>query len=210
MLAYSAQELVLEPFAGAVFKLTPGMTAQLTGLQHAGALCGMLLVAAAGSVLPKSLRVAMRVWTVGGCLASAAMLIALAASSLAGPAWPLRESVFGLGVANGAFAVAAIGAMMQLAGADGRAREGVRIGLWGAAQAVAFAAGGLAGTGSSDLAREVLGSPAAAFAAVFAAEAGLFLLAAYQATQVFRAPATHTPRSALHAARSGAALIGEG
>ena len=210
MLAYSAQELVLEPFAGAVFGLTPGATAELTGLQHAGALCGMLLVAAAGSVRPKSLRVSMRVWTVGGCLASAVMLAVLAASSLAGPAWPLRESVFGLGAANGAFAVAAIGAMMQLAGADGRAREGVRIGLWGAAQAVAFAAGGLAGTGSSDLAREALGSPALAFAAVFAAEAGLFLLAAYQATRVFRFPVARTARPAIPAGRSRAALTGEG
>ena len=29
MLAYSAQELILEPFAGLVFRLTPGQSAQL-------------------------------------------------------------------------------------------------------------------------------------------------------------------------------------
>ena len=48
MLAYSAQELILEPFAGAVFALDPAHTARLTGLQHGGVLCGMLLVAIAG------------------------------------------------------------------------------------------------------------------------------------------------------------------
>jgi MFS transporter, BCD family, chlorophyll transporter len=210
MLAYSAQELVLEPFAGAVFGLTPGATAGLTGLQHAGALCGMLLVAVAGSVRSRSTRASMRLWTVGGCLASAAMLVALAATGLAGPVGAMRAAVLGLGLANGAFAVSAIGAMMQLAGADGRAREGVRIGLWGAAQALAFAAGGLIGTAGSDLARGLLGSPAAAFAAVFAAEAGLFLLAAVQAARVFRTRAARAARPARQAGRRQAVLTGEG
>jgi BCD family chlorophyll transporter-like MFS transporter len=36
MLAYSAQELVIEPFAGAVFRLTPGQSTGLTGLHGAG------------------------------------------------------------------------------------------------------------------------------------------------------------------------------
>ena len=43
-----------------------------------------------------------------------------------------------LGVTNGAYAVAAIGSMMALVGAGGEKREGVRMGLWGAAQAFAF------------------------------------------------------------------------
>jgi BCD family chlorophyll transporter-like MFS transporter len=44
VLAYSAQELLLEPFAGRVFQLPPGVSAQLTGLQHGGsfALGGLL------------------------------------------------------------------------------------------------------------------------------------------------------------------------
>ena len=88
-------------------------------------------------------------------------------------------------MANGAFAVSAIGAMMGLA-ADGRAsREGTRVGLWGAAQALAFGAGGLLGTGSSDLARALFGTPEAAYAAVFVAEAVLFLAAARLASGVF-------------------------
>jgi BCD family chlorophyll transporter-like MFS transporter len=45
MLAYSAQDLVLEPFAGAVFHMTPGQSTQLSGVMSSGTLVGMLLVA---------------------------------------------------------------------------------------------------------------------------------------------------------------------
>ena len=76
-----------------------------------------------------------------------------------GPGWPLQASVFALGVANGAFAVAAIGSMMALAGRGREAREGVRMGLWGAAQAIAFGLGGFAGTVAADLARQLYELP---------------------------------------------------
>ena len=45
MLAYSAQDLILEPFAGAVFGMTPGESTQLAGAHSGGVLVGMLLVA---------------------------------------------------------------------------------------------------------------------------------------------------------------------
>ena len=109
----------------------------------------------------------MRMWTVGGCLASAAALLALAVAGLAGPPWPLRETVFGLGIANGIYAVAAIGSMMGLAGTGHRHREGVRMGLWGAAQAIAFGLGGFLGTLASDVARALVTSPGAAYALRF-------------------------------------------
>ncbi len=180
MLGYSAQELILEPFAGAVFDLTPGESAQLTGVQHGGALVGMLLVALVGGRFGS-----MRLWTLGGCIGSAAGLAALAFSGLAGPSFPLLPTVFLLGAANGTFAVSAIGSMMGLA-TDGReAREGVRMGLWGAAQAVAFACGGIVATLGSDAARHFLGSPVAAYALVFSGEAALFLVAARQAAAVY-------------------------
>ena len=47
------------------------------------------------------------------------------------------------------------------------------------------APGGLFGTGASDLARLLFGSPAVAYAAVFIVEAALFALAARQAALVF-------------------------
>jgi BCD family chlorophyll transporter-like MFS transporter len=192
MLGYSAQELILEPFAGAVLGLTPGETAKLTGLQNGGALIGMILVALMGSVIAKGRFGSMRSWTIGGCAGSALGLLCVAMAGFAGPSWPLQPSVFFLGAANGAFAVSAIGAMMGLAGdsaADGaeqESRAGLRMGLWGAAQAVAFALGGLAATVASDLARLILGSPAVAYAAVFVAEAVLFLIAARLAAGVFQ------------------------
>ena len=186
MLAYSAQELILEPFAGAVFALTPGQSAGLTGLHHAGVLGGMALVAA-GSALAGGFRVrAMRACTVGGCVGSAGAILLLAASGPLGLGWALREGVVLLGVANGAFAVSAIGSMMGLASNGRAAREGTRMGLWGAAQALAFGAGGLAGTAASDLARFVFDSPTTAYAAVFGMEAVLFGAAAVLALGVFQ------------------------
>ena len=188
MLAYSAQDLILEPFAGVVFGFTPGATTKLSGVQHGGTLIGMALVPLIGAIYPRA-RGNLQIWTVGGCLASALALLGLAAAAVVGPSWPLRETVFMLGVTNGAYAVAAIGSMMALVGAGGEKREGVRMGLWGAAQAFAFGIGGFLGTLASDVARYVLTSPALSYSVVFAAEAGLFVVAAVMAVWVHRAPA---------------------
>ena len=186
MLAYSAQELILEPFAGAVFALSPAQTAGLTGLHQGGVLAGMILVAIGASLAGAGRPRAMRAWTIGGCAASALCLIGLAAAGYFVPAWPLRANLFVLGVANGAFAVSAIGAMLSLAGRGRGSREGVRMGVWGAAQALAMGAGGLLSTGASDIARVVLGAAGPAYAAVFTGQAMLFLAAAWLAAGVFR------------------------
>ena len=193
MLAYSAQDLILEPFAGVVFGFTPGETTKLSGVQHGGTLIGMALVPLIGAVYPRS-RGNLQIWTIGGCLASAIALLCLAAAAIVGPSWPLRETVFMLGVTNGAYAVAAIGSMMALVSAGGEKREGVRMGLWGAAQAFAFGTGGFLGTLASDIARYLLSSPALSYSVVFAAEAGLFVVAALMAVWVHRAPAKNVLR----------------
>jgi BCD family chlorophyll transporter-like MFS transporter len=193
MLAYNAQELILEPFAGSVFRLTPGETAQLTGLQHAGAFLGMLAVAIVGTFVPERFRGSMRNWTIGGCVGSALSLLGIAFGGFVGPAWPLAASIFVLGAANGVFAVSAIGAMMGLVDSGRPSRAGVRMGLWGAAQAVAFAVGGLFATATSDIAHALLGPPTAAYAAVFVLEAGLFVIAANLAVGVFNAGAARRP-----------------
>jgi BCD family chlorophyll transporter-like MFS transporter len=99
--------------------------------------------------------------------------------------------VFALGLANGTFAVAAIGSMMRLVAEGRKSREGVRMGLWGAAQAVAFGLGGLAGTVAVDVARWALGSPVAAYALVFVGEAVMFVVATMIAVALSRSdPAT--------------------
>ena len=175
MLAYSAQELLLEPFAGLVFRYSVGASAELSGTWHAAALVGMLCVGAACSGRRRLGTV--RGWTQGGCVASSMALLSLAAADLVGPGWPLRLSVIALGFANGAFTVGAIGMMMELAQASGEC-AGVRMGLWGAAQAIAFGCGGACGTLLIDAVHYMFGSRVVAFAVVFAIEAMLFLVAA--------------------------------
>jgi BCD family chlorophyll transporter-like MFS transporter len=192
MLAYSAQDLILEPFAGTVFGMTPGESTRLASLQHGGVLAGMIAVALACSVARGARLGSLRGWTIGGCIASALALAGLVMGGQAGPGWPLAPNVFALGAANGAFAVAAIGSMMAHAGAGHARREGVRMGLWGAAQAIAFALGGFAGAAASDLSRSLLDSTGAAYALVFAAEAVLFIAAAALAARL-EAPAAATP-----------------
>ncbi|MFN0218706.1 MAG: BCD family MFS transporter [Hyphomicrobium sp.] len=181
MLAYSMQDLILEPFAGIVFGMTPGESTKLAGVQHGGVFSGMILVALAGSA---GLGIgSLRSWTIGGCLMSAAALVLLAASGTGGPDWPLRATVFALGAANGAFAVSAIGSMMQLASSGAEKREGVRMGMWGAAQAVAFGSGGFIGAMGVDVLRQFVGATVTAYTTVFLLEAILFLFAAVLAAR---------------------------
>jgi BCD family chlorophyll transporter-like MFS transporter len=79
--------------------------------------------------------------------------------------------------------------MMALATESGAGREGVRIGLWGAAQAIAFAAGGVIGTAAVDVVRLWIDAPGIAYAAVFLAEAALFVWAASLALNLEGRPA---------------------
>jgi BCD family chlorophyll transporter-like MFS transporter len=194
MLAYSAQDLILEPFAGIVFGMSPGASTKLAGLQNAGVLLGMVLVGVFGTWRGRSTPAALRRWCIGGCIASAIALFALATGGLLSEGWPLRANVFALGLANGAFAVAAIGSMMALAGAGRGGREGIRMGLWGAAQAIAFAVGGVLGTAAVDIARQFVPDAAYAYGIVFAAEAIVFLWSAMIAGEL-----AHESRASRHA-----------
>lgn len=182
MLAYSMQDLILEPFAGFVFDMTPGESTQLAGVQHSGILIGMLVAGLGGSLYAKRFGPNLKLWIVLGCIGSAVMLAGLSAAAVIGPAWPLTANVFGLGVANGVFAVAAVGAMLGLASDGKTSGEGARMGVWGASQAVAFGAGGLLGAIIVDQLRSMLGQDSIAFQTVFAVEAVMFLLAALVAT----------------------------
>ena len=125
MLAYGAQELLLEPFAAIVFGFTPGASAGLAGLLHGGVLAGMILVGVAATARGGALRP----WTTGGCLASACAAAALAWVGLAGAESMVRPIVFAAGAANGAFSIAAIGQM--LAQADRRGTRDIPESAWG-------------------------------------------------------------------------------
>jgi len=73
---------------------------------------------------------------------------------------------------------------MRLAGQGGPGKEGTRMGLWGAAQAVAFGLGGLVGTGASDLAHAALGDARLAYMSVFIFQALMFLASALVASHM--------------------------
>lgn len=181
MVAYFMQDLILEPYAGFAFGLSPGESTKLSAVQHMGVFAGMLTVGIAAT----GLRIgSLRTWVMAGCAGSAVALLAIAAAGqLAYGSALIRPATVALGFFNGMFAVSAIGSMMALAGEGREAREGTRMGLWGAAQAVAAGLGGVLGAGAADLARHVM-SNSSAFGVVFVAEAALFAVATLMAAQI--------------------------
>ncbi|WP_430464660.1 BCD family MFS transporter [Tabrizicola sp.] len=184
MTAYFMQELILEPYAGLSFGLTPGQSTQLSGAQNGGVFVGMLVVGIAATGLKIG---SLRAWIMAGCLGSALSLITLAAlGQMPQGGALLQPATIALGLFNGMFAVAAIGSMMALAGEGRAAREGTRMGLWGASQAIAAGLGGLFGAAAVDVARQ-LTDDATAFGLVFTVEAGLFVIAAVMAAQIIGA-----------------------
>ncbi len=188
MNAYFMQELILEPYAGLVFNFTPGQSTSLSGAQNGGVFIGMLTVGIAATGLRLG---ALRTWVIAGCLGSGAALVAIAANGVGALSLPLTPLVVVLGFFNGMFAVAAIGSMMALASEGRGQREGTRIGLWGAAQAIAAGFGGLTGAAAVDAMRHLL-ADGPAFGIVFTGEAFLFLAAALMAARIMddnRAPA---------------------
>lgn len=198
MLAYSAQDLILEPFAGSVFGLTPGASTRIAGLQHGGTFLGMILGAIGtrrGGHLTR--------WAAAGCVGSAGGFGVLILAGFTGALPILKAGVLLMGAANGVFAIGAIGAMMALVDQPGRREAGVRMGLYGTAQAVAFAIGGFLGAGMSDVGRVLLGSPRLGYAGVFLIEAVLFLAAAWF---VGRSTPADAPR-ALRLERDGDAVL---
>lgn len=193
MLAYSMQDLILEPFAGIVFRMSPAQSTSLSAVQHSGVLLGMIVAGIGGSAFAGRAAGELRGWIAAGCVGSALALAGLAVGAGVGPGWPLAANIAVLGFANGVFAVSAIGAMMSLAGSGSGADTGVRMGVWGAAQGIAFGLGGLAGAISVDLARHAE-SDGRAFQSIFAIEAMLFMAAAVMAARIARHGAAMTFR----------------
>ncbi len=180
MTAYFMQELILEPYAGLVFGFTPGQSTSLSGAQNGGVFIGMLAV----GILATGFKIgALRNWVMTGCVGSAVALILITFLGPIGPGAPLVPAVVLLGFFNGMFAVAAIGSMMALAAEGAERREGTRMGLWGAAQAIAAGFGGLIGAGMVDLLRTTM-TDTQAFGSVFIAEAALFIAATAMAAKI--------------------------
>jgi MFS transporter, BCD family, chlorophyll transporter len=177
MLAYSTQDLILEPFAGSVFGLTPADSTRISGVHQMGSLLGMMLTALLSTRFGT-----LAGWARWGCIASAAALLCVAASPVLGSVLVLKGALLALGLGNGVFAIGAIGSMMSLSAAGDQSQIGLRMGVFGASQAVAMAAGGLLGAGLSDILRASLHSDRLGYGAVFTLESALFLGAAVLAS----------------------------
>jgi BCD family chlorophyll transporter-like MFS transporter len=176
MFAYSAQDLILEPFAGLAFAMTPGQSTSLSGAHHGGVLVGMILTAIAARFTGQ-----LRQWAAAGCFASALAYLALVLSPTVGSVTVFTSIVVVLGLANGVFAIGAIGSMMALTGDRRDGRAGLRLGVFGAAQAMAYSLGTLSGAAGVDAARVILGSPVRGYVVVFAVQAVLFSVSAWLA-----------------------------
>lgn len=180
MTAYFMQELILEPYAGLIFAFSPGESTTLSGAQNGGVFLGMLSVGIIATGFKKG---SLRNWVMAGCMGSAATLAVIAMLGPLGPDAPLVPAVVTLGFFNGMFAVAAIGSMMALAGEGRSQREGTRMGLWGAAQAIAAGFGGLLGAALVDVLRLTM-TDTQAFGTVFIFEATLFIAATLLAAKI--------------------------
>ncbi|MBF9029300.1 MFS transporter [Rhodobacterales bacterium HKCCE3408] len=189
ILAFYLSELVLEPFAGHVHGLAPEDSTKLSGGKDGAALLGMISAGILSTLRLGSLRL----WAVAGCVISAVGLIGL------GSGLPLVPFTVILGLGNGLFVVGAIGSMMRIA-AERAGSTGTRMGVFGAAQAVAAGLAGLIATGILDLARLAL-PVETAYATVFGLEAVLFLAAAIVAGRLLtmRAAPAAKPGGDAHA-----------
>ncbi|MEM1272526.1 MAG: BCD family MFS transporter [Pseudomonadota bacterium] len=179
--AFYLSELVLEPFMGHVHGLTPDASTTLSGGKDGAALLGMLAAGGLAFVRVGSLRA----WAVIGCLISAVGLVALAIRA------PLMPSVMTLGLGNGLFVVGAVGSMMRLAAAKSGA-AGTRMGLFGAAQAIAAGLAGMMATGLLDIGRLWL-TTETAYAFVFVLEAIVFVAAAIMAGRLLTSQSNPKP-----------------
>ena len=144
----------------------------------------------------------LKAWVVAGCLGSATALGAIAVVGAVEAETLLTPAVVALGFFNGMFAVAAIGAMMALAGEGRGRREGTRMGLWGGAQALAAGFGGLLGAGLADSLRHGVAGDAQAFGTVFLIEAALFVAAAMMAARILSPATSAAPSMSPAAARA--------
>ncbi|MBF9042870.1 MFS transporter [Rhodobacterales bacterium HKCCE4037] len=176
ILAFYLSELVLEPFMGHVHGLGPETSTKISGAKDGAALLGMI-----GAGMLSTLRFgSLRLWAITGCVISALGLVGLGAGLAVMPFTMI------LGLGNGLFVVGAIGSMMRLAAAQPGA-TGTRMGVFGAAQAIAAGLAGLLATGILDAARIALPLDTA-YAVVFGLEAVLFIAAALMAGRLITAP----------------------
>jgi BCD family chlorophyll transporter-like MFS transporter len=172
--AFSMQDILLEPYGGQVLHLSVGSTTALTALLAVGGLLGFGLAAKLLGQGFDAYRLA-AIGALAGLVAFTSLLFAAPFSSV--PMFGIGVGLIGFGA--GLFAHCTLTAAMAIAG---RGQIGLALGIWGAVQAsaagVAVASGGLIRDGISSLAsRDVFGQslvdPATGYGAVYLIEIAL-------------------------------------
>jgi len=168
MFSYFMQDVILEPFGGEVFELSPAATTRFNAYMGAGVIVSMLL--GGSQLIP---RYGKRTITSLGIGIMVVSFIGLASSSLTGSGSVLPLLILLLGTGAGFFTVGGVALMMDMTTAR---QTGLFVGLWTLIQALAKGPTAIAG-GALQSAFLTLGtSVPAAYAGVFAVEAfGLIL-----------------------------------
>ena len=174
--AFSMQDVLLEPYGGHVLHLTVSATTSLTALLALGGATGLWVAAKRLARGSDPYRVAGF-----GALAGLAAFSCVILSAPTGSAGVFALGVSLVGFGAGLFAHGTLTASMGMAQKDA---TGLALGVWGAVQALAaglaIASGGLLSDGVATLARAgrlgaALQSPATGYSAVYAIELALML-----------------------------------
>ncbi len=195
--AFSLQDVLLEPYGGQVLALPVAATTALTALLAAGGLCGFgVAFRCLGRGMDRY-----RVAAIGALVG----LAAFAAVSFAAPVQSAALFAFGVALIGGGGALFAVGTLSGAVDAAGGASAGLALGTWGAVQAfaagAAIALGGLLRDAVATLSAQgalgdTLTGPAVGYQAVYALEVALLF-----ATLVVIGPlvrfASHPPAAAL-------------
>lgn len=158
-----AQDVLLEPYGALVLGMTVGETTRLTAFWGIGVLISMLV---SGTVLihwfghTRVLR--------AGLIASLATFVGLVMLGLTGRAELFQPLVLVMGLGTG---LAGAGMLTGAMNFTTPMRAGLLMGVWGMANVIGRAAGGLMGGVIVDVVHAVTGSALQAYASVFAMEA---------------------------------------
>ncbi len=187
--AFSMQDILLEPYGGQVLHLSVGATTAFTALLAVGGTVGFGIAARKLGQGMDPYRLACT-GAVTGLFAFAALLFAAPTQSVA--LFALGVSLIGLGA--GLFAHCTLTAAMAMAG---HGQIGLALGIWGAVQAsaagVAVASGGLIRDGVAHLASQgrlgtALADTATGYGVVYTVEIALLFVTLVAAGPLVRTP----------------------
>jgi BCD family chlorophyll transporter-like MFS transporter len=174
MLFAFSQDLILEPFAGEVFRMDAAHTTRFTAYWGSMAILGTIAFLWLGRRFPRLTNTRMSVIGVGVLIATFALF---ALSSFAGIRGLVTPGLILLGIGLGVWNVGTLGLMMEMSPFG---RAGTFLGFWTLVVTVARGVGVSAGGVLRDVGIALSGSPQVAYGAAFLL-AGIGLVVAFAA-----------------------------